>query len=80
LHAVFRFVIAQMPCELVTYGLLVCRLCCLGAHSSFTALVVADKNRRRVTFWALTECLLIVAVAGVQVMRIRNFFEVKRGF
>lgn len=40
--------------------------------------LAADKNRRRVTFWAFIECLLIIAVAGVQVMRIRNFFEMKR--
>lgn len=40
--------------------------------------IAADKNRRRVTFWALIECLLIIAVAAAQVMRIRNFFEYKR--
>lgn len=39
---------------------------------------VAEKNRRRVTFWAVVECVLILTVAGVQVMRIRNFFEYKR--
>lgn len=39
---------------------------------------IADKNRRRVTFWAFVECLLILGVAGVQIMRIRNFFEYKR--
>ncbi|CAN8068569.1 unnamed protein product [Agarophyton chilense] len=38
----------------------------------------ADKNRRRVTLWAVIECVLILAVAGVQIMRIRNFFEHKR--
>jgi emp24/gp25L/p24 family/GOLD len=41
-------------------------------------LEAAERNRRRVTFWALLECLLIVAVAAVQVMRIKNFFEYKR--
>lgn len=39
---------------------------------------VADKNRRRVTFWACVECLLILGVAAVQIMRIRSFFEYKR--
>lgn len=38
----------------------------------------ADSNRRRVTFWALVECALILGVAAAQVMRIRNFFEYKR--
>lgn len=38
----------------------------------------ADRNRRRVTFWATVECLLILTVAAVQIMRIRNFFEYKR--
>lgn len=42
------------------------------------ASAAADKNRRRVTFWAFIECVLILAVAGVQIMRIRNFFEYKR--
>ncbi|KAK1857580.1 hypothetical protein I4F81_000196 [Pyropia yezoensis] len=38
----------------------------------------ANSNRRRVTFWAVTECLLVLAVAVAQVVRIRNFFEFKR--
>lgn len=38
----------------------------------------AEKNRRRVTFWAFVECFLIMAVAAVQILRIRNFFEYKR--
>lgn len=38
----------------------------------------AASNRRRVTFWAVTECLLVLAVAVAQVVRIRNFFEFKR--
>jgi len=38
----------------------------------------AHSNRRRVTFWAVTECLLVLAVAVAQVVRIRNFFEFKR--
>lgn len=48
------------------------------ARNSVFITTAADKNRRRVTFWALVECFLILAVAGVQIMRIRNFFEYKR--
>lgn len=51
------------------------RLLTMGAILPYA---VADANRRRVTFWALAECVLIIVVAAAQVMRIRNFFEFKR--
>jgi len=38
----------------------------------------AESNRRRVTFWATVECILIVLVACAQIYRIRKLFENKR--
>lgn len=39
---------------------------------------VAVKNRKRVTFWAVVECILIVVVAAAQIFRVEKFLESKR--
>ncbi|KAA8497870.1 Transmembrane emp24 domain-containing protein p24beta3 [Porphyridium purpureum] len=40
----------------------------------------AESNRRRVMYWSLVECALIVAVAAAQVVRIRKLFENRRAY
>lgn len=53
---------------------------CFRLYCTWLSLIfkVANRNRNRVTMWAVIECSLILLVAAVQIMRIRNFFEYKR--